>query len=301
MQIEPENFDYSKRETKRYPSPGRCIYCGRSNVPLEDEHIIPFALAGDTIVFEKASCRTCAETINREFESYCLSTTLGSFRARIGAPTRNKADREKERPIKMARLDDDGNPIEVHSLSMKPEQLPLLLLSWRLPVPGIFIVGREPHEEILGEGWARFDEDGANAYVTVYRKITGHTGNVGLNVAKLDPPKYFRFLAKMAHAMAVAEFGYDAFEPFLPDIILGKSKTYCHYIGGEMEVPEPEDSEVSCRIHVNELAGDEDSLITVHVQLFPNYGSPIHHVVAGRRALTEESIAARDRERAAVR
>lgn len=289
------NFDYSMRETKRYPSPGRCIYCGRSDLPLEDEHIIPFALAGDTMIFEKASCRSCAKIINDEFENYCLRTTLGSFRARAGTPTRNKADRDKERPVKMARLDDNGNPIEVHSWTMPPEHLPLMLLSWRLPPPGIFLVGREPSEEILGEGWARFDEDEAHAYISVFRDLTGHTGNVGLNVAKLDPPRYFRFLAKTAHALAVADFGYDAFEHLLPDIILGRSKSYCHLIGGEMEVPEPEENEISCRCVLGEFAGDDDVLVAVKIQLFPMYGSPIHDVVVGRRALTQADIEERRR------
>ncbi len=297
MRTETVNFDYSRRESKSYPSPGRCIYCGRSDLPLEDEHIVPFALAGDTIIFEKASCRPCAEIINREFESYCLSTTLGAFRARAGTPTRNKKDRTKERPVRMAPLNDDGEAIDVYSWTMPPNQIPLVLLSWLLPAAGMF-AGRTASEEILGEGWARVSEEETAAYINAFKAITGHAGNVGLSVAKLEPERYFRFLAKTAHAFAIAEFGFDAFEHLLPDVILGQSKCYCHYVGGEPHIPEPNDSEVSCRLEVGVFAGESDTLVGVRIQLFPMYGSPIHHVVVGKRALTEEDIAARDRQNA---
>jgi len=47
-------------QLKRYPSIGRCIYCGESNTRRGREHIVPLALLGHAIVFEDASCRDCA-------------------------------------------------------------------------------------------------------------------------------------------------------------------------------------------------------------------------------------------------
>jgi hypothetical protein len=47
-------------------SRGLCIYCGKRDVRLTDEHVVPFSLGGHHIL-EAASCLTCAD-ITKKFE-----------------------------------------------------------------------------------------------------------------------------------------------------------------------------------------------------------------------------------------
>ena len=46
----------------KYEPIGRCIYCGKENVPLTDEHIIPLALHGEHLL-PKATCIACQTII----------------------------------------------------------------------------------------------------------------------------------------------------------------------------------------------------------------------------------------------
>ena len=50
----------------RIPTKGRCIYCGRADVRLTDEHFLPLSLGGQHVI-EKASCHSCAD-ITKKFE-----------------------------------------------------------------------------------------------------------------------------------------------------------------------------------------------------------------------------------------
>jgi hypothetical protein len=45
------------------------------------------------------------------------------------------------------------------------------------------------------------------------------------------PHELLRMVAKIAHGAAVAELGIDAFEAFLPPVILGQSPYVGHYVG----------------------------------------------------------------------
>src|SRR4051812_38313328 len=72
--------------TERYPSLGRCIYCGRSDRKLTDEHIIPFALCGNHVI-SKGSCEECAKETSK-FERIVCKNMFDPFRADVGLPTR---------------------------------------------------------------------------------------------------------------------------------------------------------------------------------------------------------------------
>lgn len=72
---------------------GRCIYCGKNDEALTDEHIIPFGLNG-FLLLKKASCKTCA-AITSKFEQDVLRISLFEPRIGLGLPTRNKNKRPK--------------------------------------------------------------------------------------------------------------------------------------------------------------------------------------------------------------
>src|SRR3546814_9351920 len=82
-----------KSENIRLPSPGQCIYCGNSKSNLRHEHVIPYALAANTMILEKSCCETCQNVIQR-YEQEVLKKQLGVFRTQVDAPSRS---RKKER------------------------------------------------------------------------------------------------------------------------------------------------------------------------------------------------------------
>ena len=77
-------YEIDRFEKRRIHSPGACIYCGSafSQNDLTDEHIIPFALGHNTLIFEKASCKHCAATI-QPYEQEVLKKQLGDFRLQV--------------------------------------------------------------------------------------------------------------------------------------------------------------------------------------------------------------------------
>lgn len=47
----------------------------------------------------------------------------------------------------------------------------------------------------------------------------------------VKPDLWCRMIAKIAHAAATAELGFDAFKPYLPPVILGDDKNIAHLVG----------------------------------------------------------------------
>lgn len=76
---------------------GQCIYCRTTELPLTDEHTVPFGFNGNCILY-KASCIACA-AITSKFERIVLRDTLFAARDALNTKTRNSKEREKKRPI----------------------------------------------------------------------------------------------------------------------------------------------------------------------------------------------------------
>jgi len=72
---------------------GQCIYCGKKDVKLTDEHIIPLGLNG-FLLLKKANCNACA-AITSNFEREVLRKSLMKPRIGLDLPTRNRATRPK--------------------------------------------------------------------------------------------------------------------------------------------------------------------------------------------------------------
>ncbi|MBO0734649.1 MAG: hypothetical protein J2P49_10115 [Methylocapsa sp.] len=72
----------------RIPSKGRCIYCGKDDVTLTDEHFLPLCLGGQHII-EKASCRLCA-AITSKFEQHVARDMWGNARISYNATSRHE-------------------------------------------------------------------------------------------------------------------------------------------------------------------------------------------------------------------
>jgi len=285
-------IDRVKGEKKIFPSPGRCIYCLRDDLPLEDEHIVPFAISGDGMIFKKASCRPCAGIINKEFETHVTGTTFLPFRIRAGAPTRNKRKRPATLELTLVCADAGGKPIGPRYTKQIPaEAFPISLLGWTLPRPGI-IAGREPSDEILGEPAVSMFGHEFQPHIDDYLKRTGHRGGVLVSVGRMEREKLFRFIAKTAHAFAAATEGLDSFEPLTLDLIFGRSKAFCHLIGtGSGKSPDPPTLADTFTMYIGSITKDGVEYMAVLVHPFPFFDSPSYIVIVGKCTKHQATLA----------
>ena len=212
----------SKTSVNRTYAPvNYCIYCGDTNPPLTDEHIVPFALGGK-LVLPKASCTKCQE-VTKGITQTVARSMYGNLRMRLDAPTRRPKDRPTKLPLKLR--DKFGNDREIKiPIKLWPRSYPVVLL----PEPSI-LTGEEvktlqvqirDHQEdidaLYASKFVRFDE-----------KI--------LLSPLIDAKTFCRQLAQIAHAHVVALIGSEYYQDFLIPIILDQSldaKTLFLFIGG---------------------------------------------------------------------
>lgn len=150
-----EHVNAKKGEGKKYPSIGRCIYCGANDRKLTDEHIIPEGFIGDAIVFEKASCEPCAQLFNKEFEQYCLRQLFYIHRLAAGVPSKKPRDRPKTIRIKATPLNTMGIPCgDPIMLDVPCDDLPPFLVGLLMPPPGL-LEGRPVQKGAIGDQFFR--------------------------------------------------------------------------------------------------------------------------------------------------
>jgi hypothetical protein len=82
-------------QDKTYPGYGCCIYCGSDGGAdgLSDEHIMPYALQGNTII-RRASCEVCKKKID-PIDRHLGRSVFGQYRVHAGIQTRNPKARPK--------------------------------------------------------------------------------------------------------------------------------------------------------------------------------------------------------------
>lgn len=275
-----KSYDLDHYEQRSIASPGICIYCTEPLPPneLTDEHVIPFALGHNTLVFKKASCKPCAEIIQR-YEQDVLSKQLGNFRLQVDAPSRTK---RKNRPttieIPFVEVDDYGTPIrELGVRSFAVDDAPLVLNLWWLPEPRLIRDSGSSRDD-AGGPWS-FTEPRANE---INRKVAEETGvnHVAMKVGEVNRSHFLRFLAKTAHAYAVAELGMDGFTPFLNDIIRNKAHDLSQYVGGTLPLS---DDKIGPAGTVVMSIGGKDDLVAVLFQVYPSLKSPAYAIIVGER------------------
>lgn len=272
-----------KSKTIRLPSPSQCIYCGDQDARLRDEHVIPYALAANTMILEKSCCETCQNIIQR-YEQEVLKKQLGIFRAQVDAPSRTKKkDRITHVDLQFVEVDDKGKLMrDLGIRSIPVDELPLVVHLWQSPMPRRL---RDPLTllEEQGKSWSFADRDGINALCNKVREETG-ANHVAFKSGEVNRLHYLRSLAKTAHAFAAARYGPDAFEPFLLDLILCRSNDVAEFVGDDpFEAPVEDTDGHTLQIFLGEaMGGEEQGLIAARFQLYPALGSPAHLVVVGK-------------------
>lgn len=271
----PDKIEFANSPV-RYSPVGRCIYCGDQDGRLGDEHIVPYALARNSLVLPAASCRSC-ETITGRFEQACLRRTMGNIRLRFGAPTRNKKDRKptlRLRRVNVENSEVDGFALlgaDVGGLDIPASAAPMFYISLLLDRPGIL------QNLALGTPlpWNWF-----------YAYKLGDSGESaikpgeGVEVGQINPYLYAQFLAKMAFAYAVAVRGFGSFQPLVLDLILGRTSYFRHWVGGVPLAPAANENEIHHISCSTQLAGGR-TFVVVRIRLFSFLATPIYDVVVG--------------------
>jgi hypothetical protein len=284
-------FDLGKPNGISRPSPGICIYCFSASSDLRDEHVIPYALAANTLILKKSCCGNC-QNIIQPYEQEVLKKQLGNFRAQIDAPTRNPKSRQTSVKYNFSEIDTTGLIIrDLGSRSLPLVNAPMVLNLWSSPQPNY---GLPPAQSDNGIGvpWTFRDEV---VLQQLCRKVAEETGakNVGLKLGEVNREHYLRFLAKVAHAYAAAELGPDGFEPFLLDVILKRSNDLGLYVGDSLgKSPFGENPAHTLQISLGESeGGPPKGCLVVRIQLYPMFNSPSHIIIVGRvTPLTQDRL-----------
>lgn len=210
-----------------------------------------------------------------------LRTMLGPLRMYYSMPSRRKKERPANLPLKVKlTLDADFSFVDVAQ-----EIYPFLILLPNLAMP----------DELTGD--VTEGERGAKVKTLWIRAASFRDGIMPhleklarhLGVAYIEPqahfiaPPFFRMLAKIAHAFAVAEMGVQSFQPFLLPIILREeTENNVQYIGG-ISGTEPA-CEALHELVLIPRQGPSKDVVAVRIRLLALLETPTYFVAVGRQA-----------------
>ncbi|MBB3941456.1 hypothetical protein GGR39_003133 [Novosphingobium fluoreni] len=291
-----DEIDLDSYNRIQLPSLGKCIYCYDDENKRTEEHIIPYAIGENTVSILDARCDNCQIIINK-YEQGFLSKQIGPFRGAIGAPsrTRKKKKRLQEHHTHMrftfTEIDWTGKYIRDLGYRLIPfTQAPLVLPLWTSPPPTILGLPVRAGSE-MGESWLYQEKDKLAALA---KDVGTEKGAfiVKTQTGVVSREHTLRFLAKTAHAWAAAQFGLDAFDPFLTDIVLNKAHDMERYIGNAppyMYENMPElgklvegEGHIFRIVGGRETIGDMSDCLFTLIQLYPMVNSPVHLIVVGK-------------------
>lgn len=257
-----------------YEGVGRCIYCVPTHArttALTREHIVADKLGGG-LILPKASCPVCQKAINREIETPVLTFMWLHARTLLGLPTSHRRDTlpiATWRNAASSSADDWPTFTEASDFQWEErpvDQFPLLAAFPRFAPPSL-LSGDPPSQD--------FRLLGIEAYADGVTNFAGDDGrNAGLFLP-IQADLICRIAAKIAHGAAVAELGIQAFQPLLPDIIMGRSPFISRLVGHSPQRGRK-------RAHLHEINLEvRRGLIVANVQLFAKLGLRPFQVVVG--------------------
>jgi hypothetical protein len=206
---------------------------------------------------------------------------FGDLRVRHKFPSRQLDERVDKLPIQL--VNPDGS---ITTKLVTPSEYPRLYSGFRFPGPGI-LTGASEDPPIEAEV----------IIVAVEADLARHAqpgSRVSVKAGTFNALKFMRMLAKIAHAHAVAKVGMEAFVPFLPDLILGKTENAAWLVGADLDREnEPPDSSAMHDLILMHLEGEGRTYLCVSIRLFsPVIGMPFYRVVVGE--LMENSLVPTD-------
>ncbi len=250
------------RKTGVVRTVGRCIYCPPNKPaiqPLEVEHMVPRGLGGYYFLRE-ASCQECRK-ITHGFEHDVINNMFWVLR--VQRNVRGLKSKHPKIPVKIFTA--DGS---VERIRIPPDEIPF---GATFPIfkRALLFTNRGGNER---------DGMKLRYYVDQSRIASAKESGIHGMPSEIPVRSFVRMLCKIAHCTAIADFGIDAFEPLLPELILGKSYNYWRDLVGT------EDEPFRCipeEIHECETFTNGEMLL-VKIQLFASIGAPVYHVITGR-------------------
>jgi hypothetical protein len=256
----------SSARALRFQPQGRCIYCLIGQPPYTKEHIIPKGLGGG-LILPAASCRQCQEII-KGVETYCLRHLFLAHRLKSGL---------------VQHLDEIGDDIVVKfdvgsadiGIRLPIAEYPnFLILPEFLNPPGMI------HNHPMGAPLSVKHKLWANNQELDRLSIYGK----GFVVGNMDWVIFARALAKIAHGLAVAELGTDAFIPLLPEFILGRANDKASWLVGKWPDNEIPDKPIDTfhQVTMADTQWGDKTLLAAHIRLFAHQvDSPSYSVLIG--------------------
>lgn len=246
-------------------SRGKCIYCGKSNCRLTDEHIVPLSLGGKHVLKE-ASCDACAK-ITSNFELEVARNLWGDARISYNAPSRRKAKRPKYylHPNSFS----PANPLRIPY-----SEYPAPMLFYRMPLAGI-LLGHPPSVDQSAlwqlvmvsdaEKTKTFEEKWGVALQTKFKHV---------------PDDFARLLIKIAYGQILTSLGPDDFNPICLPYLLNPGMNYSYIVGGRWDYP-PAMDRVGYSMSTNCISFPDRLLLIAEIRLVANSMAPVYHVVVG--------------------
>lgn len=249
----------------RIPSKGKCIYCGKTETELTDEHFLPLSLGGQHII-ENASCLKCAD-ITKKFEQDVAREMWGDARISYNAPSRRK--KERPRHIKLQDPERPGRTVKVPY-----SEYPAALIFYKMQKAGM-LLGAPENLDISG-AWqfsAVHDDEKAKGFEEKFGiKLTAKFRHV--------PVSFGRLLAKIGYGQVLCELEPDEFRPLCLPYILGTKLNVSYIVGGTFDIPPPTPG-IGYNLRTAVFGDETRILIIALVRLYANLHSPIYHVVVG--------------------
>lgn len=260
-------------EQKTYDPALACIYCGKKDCLLTEEHIIPRAIGG-RLLFPNASCDGCQKIINEQFEGSVLGFILKSLRAQLGLKSRKKPIPKTLR-VASYKMEENGSfPKDMREADFKWEDIdlekyPPIIVHVKFERPG-FLIGAEPSHLFVVKDISVYTKEIDKAEKSEHEKA--------LNISTMEPfspDRFCRTVAKIAHGAAVAHFPKDSFTQYLPKIILGEDRNISYFVGGDGKK-----SRGRKQLHSIKFQAVR-GLLLAYVTLFAKYDGPTYEVVVG--------------------
>ena len=260
-----------------FPTKGQCIYCAATGVPLNDEHVVPYALGGTTVL-RKASCAKC-EDITKKFEQQVARELWGDARTSYGAPTRRK----RERKDHIERSD----PVNRERKYLVPAvEYPAGFIFYKMGPCG-FLRGLSGDVDISGAWQLVVIDDGLrrDAFFQKY----GHHHTIKFRHV---PDAFGRLLAKIAYCQVLTALDPGDFRPLILPYITGEEKNLSHLVGskdGQLETG------LGYRLTTLYAEFADRMLLMVEARMYANSQAPTYEIIVGDVSGTEETQRAKDK------
>ena len=260
-----------------YASKGACIYCGATNVQLNDEHIVPYSLGGSHVL-RKASCAGC-ENMTKKFEQDVTRGLWGDARTSFDQPTRRR--RQRKSHIEML------DPVEPGRKQLVPaSEYPAGFVFYKMGPNGFFRGLTEDTD--ISASWQLVMIDSELRRDAFFDRHGRHAVLQFKNV----PEAFGRMLAKIAYCQVLTALDPGDFRPIILPYITGVKKNISYIVGSKDGQPEPGDG-----YRLTTFTGEigETLLLLVQVRLFANTHAPTYEIIVGDISGDREKKYARDK------